>query len=77
MPTSFTLSAILVEEIFQTLIKLPYGSVVQTIAKLQAEVAQQQNPAPTFVGTQPEPPIGQSATISDIAAKAGARRKGD
>lgn len=33
------LSDALVEEIFQTLIRLPYGTVEQLVAKLRAEVA--------------------------------------
>lgn len=35
------LSDSLIEEIYQTLIKLPYASVVSLINKMQAEIAQQ------------------------------------
>lgn len=44
-PKSYVLSAALVEEIFQKLAKEPYVEVAQIIAKLQAEVQHQPEPA--------------------------------
>jgi hypothetical protein len=59
--TSYTLSAPLVEEIYQKLAAQPYSGVAATVAKMQAELQHQPvaaplapPPAPT---PQPAPPL--------------------